>query len=94
MYQFVICIIVFASKDIRYWEYYGKKNDNLMGWSSYFIHDGIYYDFLCSPNSINISVVLIHSIKYCINNSINILDLGPTNCQFKIRKFNAKLVEF
>ena len=85
--------LLFLTNELNYWEYYDKETDEMQGWSSYFIKDGIYYDFICSPNNINISVIFINSIKYCIENKIKILDMGPTNFKLKTRKFNAELIE-
>lgn len=89
----ILALFVFSLNQLNYWEYYHKDTKEFLGWSSYFIHNNVYYDFISSPKSINISTMAVHSIKYAFQQGLNIVDLGPTNCQLKMSKFNAKLIE-
>lgn len=93
LFNIVLAILVFITNELKYWEYYDKDTDKFLGWSSFFISDGIYYDFISSPNNFKISTIGINSIKYCIDNKINIIDFGPTNGKLKMSKFNAEMVD-
>ena len=83
----ILSTLLLITNKLNFFEYY--KNNEFIGWSSYFIKNDIYYDFISSPNNLNITVIGIHSIKYCIENNIFVLDMGPTNIDLKKRKFNA-----
>ena len=89
----ILSILVFMSNQLSYWEYFNKDTKEFLGWSSFFICNDTYYDFISSPKSMNISTMAINSIKYSFKRKLKIVDLGPTNCQLKMSKFNAKLVE-
>lgn len=89
----ILSLLVFMSNQLSYWEYYHKDTKEFLGWSSYFIYNDVYYDFMSSPRSMNISTMAINSIKYSFQQKLKIVDLGPTNCQLKMSKFNAKLTE-
>jgi hypothetical protein len=89
----ILSLLVFMSNQLSYWEYYHKDTNEFLGWSSYFIYNDVYYDFMSSPRSMNISTMAINSIKYSFQQKLKIVDLGPTNCQLKMSKFNAKLTE-
>lgn len=87
-FNFLLSLFVISTFKLKYFNFY-DSNNNLLGWSSYFIDDDIYYDFLSSPNEIHISHILIHSLKYCLNNKITKIDIGPTHDDIKKRKFNS-----
>ena len=87
--EFFLSIASISTFELNYLNYYDNDN-NLLGWSSYFIDDGKYYDFLSSPNKSFISHICINSIKYCFSNNIKFIDLGPTHDDIKKRKFNCK----
>lgn len=82
-------ILLFIFADINYFEYY-NQNNKFVGWSSYFVSNNVYYDFIASPNEIKISNIGINALNFCFKNNINILDCGPTHIELKCRKFNAK----
>lgn len=87
-FNFLLSLFVISTFKLKYFNFY-DSNNNLLGWSSYFIDDDIYYDFLSSPNEIHISHILINSLKYCLNNKITKIDIGPTHDDIKKRKFNS-----
>ena len=91
LFYLVLSILLFLTNKLNFWTYY--KKDKLLGWSSYLIYKDTYYDFISSPNNINLSVIGINSIKYCIANKIKLIDMGPTNIKLKIQKFNAEIEE-
>jgi len=87
-FDFILSLLVISTFELDYLDYY-DKNDKLLGWSSYFINDGIYYDFLSSPNNIYISHICLNSIMYCFKHNIKKVDIGPTHDDIKKRKFNC-----
>lgn len=87
-FNFLLSLFVIATFKLNYLNFY-DSNNKLLGWSSYFIDDGIYYDFLSSPNEIYISHILTNSLKYCFNNRISKIDIGPTHDDIKRRKLNS-----
>lgn len=87
--EFFLSIACISTFELNYLNYY-DSNNNLLGWSSYFIDDNKYYDFLSSPNKSYISHICLNSIKYCFSNNIKYIDLGPTHDDIKKRKFNSK----
>ena len=90
----LLSISLFLKNELNYWEYYDKETNEFLGWSSYFIIDDIYYDFISCPKKVFICYFGINSIKYCLQNSINKVDFGPTNIKLKMRKFNAEIIEY
>jgi len=88
-FDFILSLLVISTFQLNYLNYY-DENQILLGWSSYFIDDGIYYDFLSSPNNTFISHICLNSIKFCFKNNIKIIDLGPTHDDIKERKFNCE----
>ena len=87
-FNFLLSLFVIATFKLNYLNFY-DSNNKLLGWSSYFIDDGVYYDFLSSPNEIYISHILTNSLKYCFNNKITKIDIGPTHDDIKRRKLNS-----
>jgi len=85
----ILSILLFLSNKLHYFEYY--KNNKFLGWSSYFTNQNIYYDFISSPNNLNISIIGINSLKFSIKHEFHKLDMGPTNLQLKKNKFNSFL---
>ena len=87
-FNFLLSLFVIATFKLNYLNFY-DSNNKLLGWSSYFIDDDVYYDFLSSPNEIYISHILTNSLKYCFNNKITKIDIGPTHDDIKRRKLNS-----
>lgn len=87
-YYFLLSLFVIFTFKLKYFNFY-DSNNKLLGWSSYFIDDDIYYDFLSSPNNVYMSHMIVNSLKYCINNRISKLDFGPTHDDIKRKKINT-----
>ena len=82
--------VLLFTNQLKFFEYYNEKNE-FIGWSSYFIDNGIYYDFLTAPKkgSLFITNIILHSLNYCFKNKIKKIDLGQSHQKLKKRKFNA-----
>ena len=87
-FNFMLSLFVIFTFKLNYFNFY-DSNNKLLGWSSYFIDNDIYYDFLSSPNNIHVSHIIINSLKYCLNNGISKIDYGPTHDDVKRRKINT-----
>lgn len=87
-FNFMLSLFVIFTFKLTYFNFF-DSNNKLLGWSSYFIDDEIYYDFLSSPNNIHVSHIIINSLKYCLNNEISKIDYGPTHDDVKRRKINT-----
>lgn len=87
-----ISLLLFSWNVLHFFEYYDTSSKRLCGWSSYFIIDDVYYDFISSANAVPISVIGMHSILFCLrpeNHHIKMIDMGPTQLPLKIQKFGC-----
>jgi len=88
-FEFILSLLVISTFELNYLDYY-DENNKFIGWSSYFIDNNTYYDFLSSPNDTYISHICLNSIIFCFNNNIKKVDLGPIHDEIKKRKFNCE----
>ena len=91
-FNFLLSLFVIFTFKLNYFNYF-DSNNKLLGWSSYFIDNDTYYDFLSSPNNIYLSHILINSLKYCFKNNINKIDVGSTHDDIKKRKINSNIYQ-
>ena len=89
-FQLFLQLIVLLTKGLKFFEYYDKDNI-FLGWSSYFIHENVFYDFIAAPkkDKLFVSNILLNSIDFAIKNKLKSIDLGVSHQDLKKRKFNA-----
>lgn len=93
-FNLIISSLLLLTNKLNYWEYFNKETNEFLGWSSYFIYNNTYYDFIACPLKINSTLIAISSIKHCIKEKIPVINFGPSNLKFKMQKFNAEIVEY
>lgn len=98
--QWLLGVAFMCTGILQFVEYYRAESDSeqqpcseMCGWSSYFVHNDVMYDFISAPVHVPISVIGIHSIIRCLQTSVPILDMGPTQLDLKQRKFGCVLYD-